>query len=350
MTTWYRDQDVLKAEIGTAFDDLDLQTPYLAELPSNGITAEGHVEINDWVRRALRRHGGRYRRSFALPPSWVWEWMITANPADRGLVGTMPKRIAKWLYKTHDMKLSPEEMAEIGTISKTHTIEDDTYIFDITDDLDWRDGDFGDADSCYWSTNKIAKEYLFDAGGLGFRVFRNEPEKVIDSIVNLHGEWYCRKYDRKVTILSKTFACTCDNCMFVIEDDARKIEKYGDGLYFYPHKIYKTLETYGGVGRCWVIPRPEGLVLFNSYGKYQLFAMARLLATIIGQSYRKVTAIGNEEGMWINVRQGNNEAGTGGGGGSMGKGYLIGPTEEIGSVEEVNLDSGEYTRYDSDED
>jgi len=84
--------------------------------------------------------------------------------------------------------------------------------------------------------------------------------------------------------------CNCSSCLdyrqrFVLEAN-RQERTYGKGVYA-KDKV-KILPEHRGVGRAWMVPVGNNLIIFNAYGLYQSLHIARLLATILGLSYKKI--------------------------------------------------------------
>ena len=82
-----------------------------------------------------------------LPDNWDWRTVVTGRGE---YVGSLAKRIGKWLYQEHGVKLSSDDMGRIGSIIGDNCPRQGTYTIDYTQDLDWDAGDYGDYRSCYW--------------------------------------------------------------------------------------------------------------------------------------------------------------------------------------------------------
>src|SRR6185295_6706860 len=55
----------------------------------------------------------------ALPEDWDWVWVV----AKGDYAGTMPKRIAKYFYKSRGLKSPPSFLQEIGNLARRHSSE-----------------------------------------------------------------------------------------------------------------------------------------------------------------------------------------------------------------------------------
>ena len=129
------------------------------KIPGNGISSPGIDAINqqiaDWYLPAL-------------PDDWLWDWRVAGKGE---YVGTLPKRIGKWFYQEHSIKLVPDQLTVIGNLGSQHCPRTETYEFDIVDRIDWSAGDFGDSGSCYWSCHASARDMILDNGGGAIRFF-----------------------------------------------------------------------------------------------------------------------------------------------------------------------------------
>lgn len=175
------------------------------------------------------------------------EWVVTRHEY---ATGTFPKRLSKWLHKEYGQSFTPEQLARIGTLAREHTsAERHTYFYDITDTIDWDDGDFGDSGSCYWGSNRGARAMLDENHCLALRFFKDaEGDEGIGRC------WLYR------------------NSMFWIIWNA----------------YFNNTHDYGA---------------HNSCAGLQLVGMARLLATEFGLSYKRIALEnGGMTGglLWIN--------------------------------------------------
>jgi hypothetical protein len=134
-------------------------------------------------------------RGLATPPGhetgdWTWNWNDKA--------GTWPKRLARWVKARHDknnlaelvevMRRNPETgeielkmekrgdpnfLSSLGQLYRLHSTTDEVIVYDIADRFDWRDGDYGDAGSCFFTSDarRHIPQVLEDAGCLALRVY-----------------------------------------------------------------------------------------------------------------------------------------------------------------------------------
>lgn len=122
---------------------LELLKPFILETPDGDISETGQSEI-EW---AISSAGHP-----SLPANFEWKWL-----AGRG---TLPKRIQSYLYKEHQIKASPELIANIGNLGKMHASKAGKVVLDFTEKLDWSDGAFGDGGSCFWGEKSGARDMI----------------------------------------------------------------------------------------------------------------------------------------------------------------------------------------------
>jgi hypothetical protein len=90
--------------------------------------------------------------------------------------GTFPKRLAKSVKDKIGIKLDPAQLGRLGQLAKSHSMEETDYHVDIVSEIDWQDGDFGDRGSCFWGSNREAKEMIESIGGLAVRFYEYEDQ------------------------------------------------------------------------------------------------------------------------------------------------------------------------------
>lgn len=107
-----------------------------------------------------------------LPDDWSWSWVV--NKGDYR--GTMPKRIASYYFKNHGIRFPNSVLTEIGNIARRHSSEQKTYTFEFANRIDWERGDFGDGNSCWWTSYSGAREMWTNAGGMSIRFYNESGE------------------------------------------------------------------------------------------------------------------------------------------------------------------------------
>ena len=298
-------------EVPATLESIELDTPYLASLPYNGITDEGAIAITRYVYDSIAKPAG-IEYTFSWPNWWEWSWVVTKDLSGNKCVGTFPKRLARYLIKNFDVKMTSQQMAELGSLARSHTIESDNILFDLTQDFDWGRGQYGDPVSCYWGDyNHSRTEVLPSLGAYAIRFYSLERE-IVDmdewhrtSIRNW--EWYCPMRNQNVQLIDVCLLsdnpCYCGSCyaqrMAFTQQNEIENARYGRGVYA---KYWcKALPANRGVGRAWIVPQDDMLLLFNAYGPYQSLHAARLLATILGLSYKSIHVESNpEEALYLN--------------------------------------------------
>lgn len=114
--------------------------------------------------------------------------------------GTYPKRLSKEMYKLNcsmpgRFDFKNINIGKLGSLSKKYALSKASYTFDITRDISWRNGDFGDKASCFWGTNARAKDLLMDNGGMALRFYKKDD---ILTYKGISRSWIVPKGDRIV--------------------------------------------------------------------------------------------------------------------------------------------------------
>lgn len=204
-----------------------IRKPFVLKTPAGSITDAGIRELQDYlVSNAL----GCVPEDF--DPVWV------------NAQGTLPKRVQRHFYKRSGLKMSVEQVSEVGNIAKRNASTEESVVLDFTNRIDWRHGDFGDRGSCFWGDKSGAKDMLEDNGGLAVRAFK---------------------------------------------------QRNGSESLDYSNLI--------GYARAWLVNIGSGkFVVFNGYGESTL-TFARWLATLWKRTYKRIglTNQGDDGGvLWIN--------------------------------------------------
>lgn len=159
-----------------------LHTRYTVQLPVGTISEEGIRQISHLIETRALYHLSDWQALNpkppypflpALPESWQWVWLVEEGEYR----GTFPKRAQKYW---HQMGIkSPEPfLSEIGNLARAHSVIQPTYYFDITDVVEWDDGDFGDHNSCWWDGGGAALDTLMENGGMAIRFFEGENSDI----------------------------------------------------------------------------------------------------------------------------------------------------------------------------
>lgn len=226
----------------------DLIGRYEMEVPGNGLSQTGI----DAIQQLLCDWGlAKIPEGVLMPPSrnevWKWDWKV---PGKGEYVGTLPKRLAKLVYQSRKVKLTPEQLTEVGNIGSAHSGKHRHFWFDIVAHANWERTDFSQpSDCCFWSCHASAKKMILKAGGGAIRFF--VPNNGVESVP----------------------ACGFE---YVIEN---------------------------GIARAWIVPAGDCWVVFNGYG-IEALETARILAAHLGHAYYKRVKLrnnGESSGdLWIN--------------------------------------------------
>jgi hypothetical protein len=86
--------------------------------------------------------------------------------------GKFAKRLAAEFKKRAGKKIENEYLQEISNLfSRQFKSTALKITFEITTDLQWMSGDFGDKGSCYWSEYSQARDYIGSYGGYAIKVY-----------------------------------------------------------------------------------------------------------------------------------------------------------------------------------
>jgi hypothetical protein len=92
--------------------------------------------------------------------------------------GKVAKRISKWVYTKHNIRISDELVSDIGNWAYQSIANDSNTIVDIADTFDWNDGQFGKSGSCYWGEYAASRDTLEDAGAFCLRYWKDYDESL----------------------------------------------------------------------------------------------------------------------------------------------------------------------------
>lgn len=98
-------------------------------------------------------------------------WVVSRG----AIAGTWPKRLATWFRRNCREWLTPAVATCIARLGAKYGPEVNSateYHCDITGDLDWSRGAFGDSGSCFWGTNRAARDRMVEDGTLALRLYR----------------------------------------------------------------------------------------------------------------------------------------------------------------------------------
>lgn len=143
--------------------------PILDEIFLASHTANGAQVVAD-SNAILRNELGN--QHIALPDWWDYHWTVE-HDNEHGYSGTMPKRIKKWLYVEHQIKPDDQTISDIGERIKYLLPKELEWYIDVTHNLDWTPGTYGEAtSSCWWTDRAPARILLEENGGMALRRYR----------------------------------------------------------------------------------------------------------------------------------------------------------------------------------
>lgn len=146
---------MIELKPGTKFEDLELETKYKFELDGR-ISPRGIKRVRNTIDTYSDIREKRTR------------WRLDINRSIGGPVwmtdkGSFPKRIASYMYKTYNVKLSSQIMRSIGNTAQQNSTQGEV-IFDFTRQISWSAGAFGDDGSCFWTDYNGARIAMMRAG------------------------------------------------------------------------------------------------------------------------------------------------------------------------------------------
>lgn len=157
--------------------EFQLDTRYTLTPNQGTITVTGISAVNKFLYEQTLREGEwsllnpntPYTRLPALPTTFDWEWTTKQ--------GKLPKRVARF-YHGMGIKFPKQVIEQLGNLAKSHYQEPTPYVFEFVNKFNWRKGDFGDPHSCYWGSNKAARQVLTDNGAFAVRFYNAEQKGI----------------------------------------------------------------------------------------------------------------------------------------------------------------------------
>lgn len=229
----------------------DVQFPVISA--GGVISANGMTEVANYLY-PRNRHPQQYYMFFDDADSDHYignEWTTKA--------GNFPKRVAK-AYLQAGLKLTTEQLAEIGNIARRHTSSGETYMVAFTRDLNAPASEFLHEGSCWWTSESQSRCLLKQYGGLAMRTWSvGESTRI------------------------STTSCQCESCV----RDATRVPVAAGRLRSRAWVLPLVQHGELALGLTQNASAANAFVLFNAYG-LDGYEQARLLAQITGKSYRKV--------------------------------------------------------------
>jgi hypothetical protein len=123
---------------------------------------------------------------FNIPPLEVfrrlaWRW---GHPD-----GTFTQRLTKAIKAAWDLNIPESILTQIGNLARNDSIQASEVHFDITQNLNWKNGDFGDSGSCFWSGRKEIRSAMEKEGNFyAIRIFgADRPAQFLDIARDMWG-------------------------------------------------------------------------------------------------------------------------------------------------------------------
>jgi hypothetical protein len=115
------------------------------------------------AQNALKRYG------VTLPADFDWTW--------KALRGKLPKRIERHIANETEIDITPDLsrcIMEIGNSVSDCIPPDEVVEFRFTDQLNWKNGDYGDPNSCFWGGSVASRGVLRDNGARAVQFLRGD--------------------------------------------------------------------------------------------------------------------------------------------------------------------------------
>lgn len=167
--------------------EIEFREKYTYQIGSDGISEEGVYAIKRYLlnlesiykwadaTKSIDRVdiiNGTWSKKLVFPEDWQWTWIVKGKGE---YVGTLTKRISKYIYKKMGISLTQDELQALGCLASDNSMNNHAYIFDFTDVFDWTSSEFGESSSsCWWERGADSyKDRFQNIGGLAMR-FYNE--------------------------------------------------------------------------------------------------------------------------------------------------------------------------------
>ncbi len=153
---------MIELKPGTKFEDLELETKYKFEL-------DGHISPSGI--KHVRNTINVFSNISVEYPRWRFEINRSiGGPIWMTDKGAFPKRVASYMYKTYNIKLSSQIMRSIGNTAQQNSTQGNV-VFDFTHRILWEAGDFGDDGSCFWTDYGGSRIAMMRAGIGAIRIY-----------------------------------------------------------------------------------------------------------------------------------------------------------------------------------
>ena len=153
--------------------------------------------------------------------------------------GNFTKRLSRQAWKSFGVKIDPEILSTIGNYARECSSSVSEHSIEVTRNLNLSAYDFGHEDSCWWQSYAYSRCSLKSNGGLGLRTF--------DSSGEVSGRAWVQ-----------------------------------------PLRMVNDGDPSSAMGPTFDTESPDAFVTYNGYGDLDGYTAARLLAHMMGWTYRKV--------------------------------------------------------------
>lgn len=167
--------------------------------------------------------------------------------------GNFTKRLSRHAYNTYSLSIPPDVISNVGNVAREHSMAVDCDV-EVTRDLNLPPEYFAHEESCWWGGETQSRCALKTNGGFALRTF-GEPD-----------------YDGDLDVKGRAWVMPL-----------RKTDHSA---------LTPTFET----------ENPDAFMVFNGYGDLEGYAPARLLAHMVGMTYRKIGF--SCRPMWVNSDSG----------------------------------------------
>lgn len=210
-------------------------------LPGGLISDEGTGAISDYLRLmacSYNEDGEPYLDAL----SRIWNELEELGNRWQTKDGNYTKRLSRLAYKKHKMKIPPTVLSRVGDIARDHSKPID-YEVAVTRELNLPPTEFWHGDSCWWQSYSSSRCALKSNGGFALRTFGEDTH--CGNIFVSGRAWVMPlKFDRTGRPQFKP--------------------------------TFETVE-------------PDAFVVFNGYGALEGYAGARILAHMVGLTYRRIS-------------------------------------------------------------
>lgn len=144
--------------------------------------------------------------------------------------GRFTKRFSKCVFDKWGVKLPKEIITQIGNCYNQFRLNNKPYNIKVTNDLSWKDGQYGKKDSCWWGCYTNSRDTLYHYGGYGL-LFYPTNDKTHDDSDGIGRAWVYPIDDDQLIIFNvygvegRVAAAVLSK---LLEDNTDKKWKYGN--------------------------------------------------------------------------------------------------------------------------